>query len=226
MRLMTIMAHPDDAELWCGGTLSLHAAMGDAVRICSMSHTADSVRGTEAAAAARIIGCELEMFGLRDTALRDTDEAVALLRRSVVAFQPDTVITHWFDDVHPDHAAVFQIVLRALVQHATETPAFGAGLVKFPRVFCCDTYASVGLHGRFVPNHFVDITSVHANKVSATRAHASQPVPYFLDTVEKQCRAHGVVTATTFAEAFLHVPLFGDRDDGPPLGGLAAISTV
>ena len=37
MRLMAVMAHPDDAEIWCGGTLILHAAKGDEVGICTLS---------------------------------------------------------------------------------------------------------------------------------------------------------------------------------------------
>ena len=73
MRLMTVMAHPDEAELWCGGTLILHAEKGDKVRICMISYTAESSRGKEAQRAANQIGCELEFLGLEDTAIRDTD---------------------------------------------------------------------------------------------------------------------------------------------------------
>ena len=44
MRLMAVMAHPDDAEIWCGGTLILHADKGDAVRICIFSYEKDNVQ--------------------------------------------------------------------------------------------------------------------------------------------------------------------------------------
>jgi len=38
MRLIAVMAHPDDAEIWCGGTLIMHAVKGDEVHICSLSY--------------------------------------------------------------------------------------------------------------------------------------------------------------------------------------------
>ena len=48
MKLMTVMAHPDDAEIWRGGTLILHAEMGDEVLLCIMSYSENSTRGNEA----------------------------------------------------------------------------------------------------------------------------------------------------------------------------------
>jgi LmbE family N-acetylglucosaminyl deacetylase len=45
---MAVMAHPDDAEIWCGGTLILHAEKGDAVRVCTLSYLRESTRGQEA----------------------------------------------------------------------------------------------------------------------------------------------------------------------------------
>ena len=39
MRSMAMMAHPDDAEIWCGGRLILQAEKQDVVRICILSYT-------------------------------------------------------------------------------------------------------------------------------------------------------------------------------------------
>jgi len=36
MRLIAVMAHPDDAEIWCGGTLIMHAVKGDEVHITNV----------------------------------------------------------------------------------------------------------------------------------------------------------------------------------------------
>lgn len=38
MKIMAVMAHPDDAEIWCGGTLIVHSKIGDAVRICALTY--------------------------------------------------------------------------------------------------------------------------------------------------------------------------------------------
>lgn len=67
---MTVLAHPDDAEIWCGGTLILHSEMGDEIQICIMSYNEDSIRGEEASKGAGIMGCDVKMLGLEDTNIR------------------------------------------------------------------------------------------------------------------------------------------------------------
>jgi LmbE family N-acetylglucosaminyl deacetylase len=209
------MAHPDDAEIWCGGTLILHADKGDTVRICALSYGEDSTRGAEAREGAARMGCEVELLGLTDTAIRDTDEAAERLRRSIDAFRPDAILTHWHDDTHPDHEAVFLLVRRALLRvHLSQGLTSPANT---PRVFCCDTYGSVGLRGRFRPDRLVDISSVWERKLAAAAAHESQPTPYFLQMIDRQTLAHGRAAGTERAEGFLYVPLFGRPDDGTPL---------
>ena len=94
MRLMAVMAHPDDAEIWCGGTLTLEAEKGETVRICSLSYTEDSTRGREAREGAKRMGCDVELLGLKDTFIRDSEEAVEQLRRSMDSFRPDIIVTH------------------------------------------------------------------------------------------------------------------------------------
>jgi LmbE family N-acetylglucosaminyl deacetylase len=215
MRLIAVMAHPDDAEIWCGGTLILHAEKGDAVRICVFSYEMDSLRGKEAQEGARLMGCEVELLGLEDTAIRDTDESADLLVRSLSSFRPDTIISHLPDDVHPDHEGVTRILRRALIRLQLKTPA--NEVKKVPRIFCCDTYGSIGLKGPFVPNKFVDVTSVWEKKIAAIHAHKSEPIEYYLYLIEKQCHAHGKSAGTEKAEGFLYMPVFGIPDLGEPL---------
>jgi len=217
MRLMAVMAHPDDAEIWCGGTLILHAEMGDAVRICTLSYTRESVRGKEALEGARRMGCEVEFLGLEDIAVRDTDNAVDQLKRSIDSFRPDTIITNWYDDFHPDHEATFRILRRAILRCFWINTMDNIQL--YPRIFCCDTYNSLGLHGPFNPDNFVDVTQIWEKKIAVINAHESQPVGFFLDMIDRQCLAHGKSAGTKRAEGFLYLPLFGRPDDGTPLGG-------
>jgi LmbE family N-acetylglucosaminyl deacetylase len=217
MRLMAVMAHPDDAEIWCGGTLILHAEKGDAVRICTLSYTRESVRGKEALEAAKQMGCEVEFLGLEDMAIRDTENAVDQLKRSIDSFRPETIITNWYDDMHPDHEATFRILRRAILRcFWTNTMD---NIQDYPQVFCCDTYNSLGLHGPFNPNKLVDITQIWRKKIAAINAHESQPLSFFLDMIDRQCLAHGKSAGTKRAEGFLYLPLFGRPDDGAPLGG-------
>ncbi len=216
MRLMAVMAHPDDAEIWCGGTLTLHAEKGDTVRICSLSYTEDSNRGREAREGAKRMRCEVELLGLKDTFIRDNEEAVKQLKKSMDSFQPDIIITHWFDDIHPDHEATFRVLRRALV-----CGFLGKSIDELkttPRIFCCDTYGSIGIHGTFKPDQLVDVKNVWGKKKSAIQAHESQPLSFYLDMIERQCIAHGRATGTGFAEGFLYVPLFGRVNNSVNLG--------
>ena len=48
MRLTAIMAHPDDAEIWAGGTICKHVERGDEALIIYMAADEDAVRGVEA----------------------------------------------------------------------------------------------------------------------------------------------------------------------------------
>jgi N-acetylglucosamine malate deacetylase 1 len=217
MRLMAVIAHPDDAEIWCGGTLILQAEQGSAVRVCALSYAPGSNRGQEAQQGANQMGCEVEFLGLEDGNIRDTDKIVENLRSSMDSFRPDTIITHWYDDMHPDHEAAFLLVRRSLVRGFL-------GLSKdevrgFPRIFCCDTYNSLGLHGPFNPDRFVDISHIWEKKIAAISAHGSQPLGFYLDMIDRQCLSHGKVAGTKRAEGFLYVPMFGRPDEGEPLGG-------
>ena len=216
MRLMAVMAHPDDAEIWCGGTLIRHAENGDEVRICTLSYTEDSERGQEAQKSAKLIDCEVGCLGLEDTRVRDSDQAVELVKKSIESFRPELIITHWFDDTHPDHEAVFLILRRALVSGFLDKSI--DSLNSVPQVFCCDTYSSMGLRGPFQPNERVDVTQVWERKLTAIHAHESQPLEFYLNMIERQCRAHGKAANTKFAEAFIRIPLYSWPDERIRLG--------
>jgi LmbE family N-acetylglucosaminyl deacetylase len=217
MRLMAVMAHPDDAEIWCGGTLMWHADRGDEVRICTLSYTKDSQRGLEGKESAREMGCQVEFLGMQDTAIRDSEEAVDLVWRCIESFQPDTIITHWHDDMHPDHEATFRLVRRALLQvFLSETPI---DIQSISRIFCCDSMGSMGLHGPFKPDRYVDVTDSWDKKMAAIKIHQSQPVRLYLEMIDKQCRFHGRDSGKKRAEGFRYLPLFGITDTGPALGG-------
>ena len=217
MKLMAIMAHPDDAEIWCGGTLIRHAEKKDVVRICILSYTEQSTRGKEAQEGAKRMGCEVELFGLKDTAIRDTDEAADRLRLSLNSFRPDIIIAHWYDDMHPDHEAAFRLLRRSLLRDLLVNPR--NDYKDFPRIFCCDTYNSTGLRGPFRPDRFVDVASVWQKKIFAINAHASEPLPIYLAMINRQCLAHGNLSETKRAEGFIHLPMFGIPDNGSSLGG-------
>jgi len=175
--LLAIMAHPDDAELLCGGTLAKAAAQGYRVGILDLtageSGSAGSVdeRAKEAEAAARILGLTTRRnAGLPDAALRNTPDARHTVAAILRELRPTTVILQWPEARHPDHAAA-----SALGHDA----CFIAGLKRAPvpgephrpsKVLYALTYQEVHVKPTFV----VDISAFMETKLDAIFAFHSQ----------------------------------------------------
>jgi LmbE family N-acetylglucosaminyl deacetylase len=184
MRLAAIMAHPDDAEIWAGGTICKHVERGDEALVVYMAATENSVRGQEAKRGATIMGAQVSFVGLTDGQVRDLPETGERVRAILNDFAPDMLITHWLDDFHADHSATAAIVHRAL-------PFVMAHIGKVPRLWACDTYFSTGTRGLFVPDVHVDVTAQWTRKLSAIRAHLSQRPEAWVARTERQCGLHG-----------------------------------
>ena len=52
----------------------------------------------------------------------------------------------------------------------------------------------------------------------STKSTESEPLRFYLDMIERQCQIHGRDAGALYAEAFLHVPLFGWPNDSVRLG--------
>jgi LmbE family N-acetylglucosaminyl deacetylase len=209
VRLTAILAHPDDAEVWVGGTICKHAERGDEALIVYMAAIEASVRGEEAQRGAAILGAQLAFVGLADGQVRDTPEACERVSDILMRFAPDILITHWADDVHADHAATAAIVQRVL-------PFMMSQARKAPRLWACDTYFSTGTRGPFIPDIHVDVTAQWPRKLAAIRAHYSQCPDAWVRLTERQCGLHGhrytppdTPPAPFYAEAFKRVIPFG-----------------
>lgn len=129
--LLAVMAHPDDAELLCGGALAHAADVGRRTGILDLTAGesgtwGDSAgRAEEAARAAAILGVHVRAnAGLPDAALVNTPEARLVVARHLRTLRPRTVILHWPDHGrHPDHRVASQLAYDA---------CFVAGLRRAP----------------------------------------------------------------------------------------------
>src|SRR5262249_13675398 len=106
--LLAIMAHPDDAELLCGGTLRRAAHQGHRTAIADLtrgelgSRGSAEIRAREAAHAGELLGLAARVnAGLPDGHLANTDDSrravVEILRR----LRPRTVILQYTEGRHP-----------------------------------------------------------------------------------------------------------------------------
>ncbi|MGW4694084.1 PIG-L deacetylase family protein [Kitasatospora cineracea] len=189
--VLAVFAHPDDAELWAGGTLALHARHAP-VHIAHPAH--DEIRDAEARAGAAVLGATLHQLPAATP---------AAIRALLTAIRPHVVITHPVLDTHADHRHVSEAVLEALPEAkiATGRPR---------RLYTCDTYNSLTLTGPLTPTTLVDVTDTFDTKIRALRCHASQPIDdHFGPMAHDLARLWGRRSGAHYAEAFTALPVLG-----------------
>jgi LmbE family N-acetylglucosaminyl deacetylase len=147
LRLMAVLAHPDDESLGFGGTLAKYASEGvDTYLVTATRGESGRYRGrgldaqhpgplalgkireAELRAAVSVLGIrELSLLDYCDGALDRTNprEAVGRIVRHLRRLRPHVVVTFGPEGAygHPDHIAVSQFTAAAIV--AAADPAFG-----------------------------------------------------------------------------------------------------
>ena len=124
LRVLFLVAHPDDAEFHAGGLAAMHARRGNVVKFVSLTngdaghhlhpgHALAERRRKEAQAAAMVIGATAEVWQHHDGCLQPTLELRWQVIREIRTFKPDLVLTHRTNDYHPDHRAVGTVVRDA-----------------------------------------------------------------------------------------------------------------
>lgn len=182
MNVLALGAHPDDAEIGCGGVLALHADAGDCVTIaCATDGEAGGIgvppvklariRREEASAAAAVLGAgEVRFLGFADGRLAWAGyDLVAALGRLVRERRPALVYAPHPDDAHPDHAALAAAAIDAVRR---------AGAHAFPELGEPHRAEALRLYEVWTPLAevavTVDISGVAGRKAAAIRCHASQ----------------------------------------------------
>ena len=228
---MAIVAHPDDIEFSCAGTLARWAKAGARISLvlCTSGDVgidepgmtrarATEIRQAEARAAAEIIGAtEIIFLGEPDGLLVATLELRKKLVREIRRFRPEVVITGdptivWAgkDYInHPDHRAAAMAALDATFPAAGQPNLFEElaeeGLKAHkPR----KVYVTVWEGGEL----FVAIDDTIQTKIDALRAHVSQmrdgdPEPM----IREWAASAAAGKEMGYAEAFRVVTLVDDE---------------
>lgn len=175
--LLAIVAHPDDAELICGGTLRRAADQGYRTGILNLTGGEmgtwgdPETRQAEADEAARILGLTVRRSaGLPDGAIENTPETRLIVAKQIRELRPRVVILHWPEGRHPDHRAASSLGYDA---------CFIAGLRRAPiegephrphKVIYAMAYREEAVKPTFV----VDISDQMEHKLGAIAAYKSQ----------------------------------------------------
>jgi bacillithiol biosynthesis deacetylase BshB1 len=221
---MVVAAHPDDAELFGGGTFLKLRGQGRRGLLVDVTDGAAGTRGSatirarEAASAAKRMGLPRTCLHEPDGRVRNTLEAQAKLVALIRHYRPKVVFTHHPLEEHPDHGATAALVKEAV---------FRAGLKKFEAQAGVLVAGEPFRPGRIfyavhsalsvTPSFCVDVTAQWGEKLRVIRCYESQfhtagagryagktdlATPAFLDAMEVRARYFGQRIRRRYAEAF------------------------
>lgn len=186
-RALVIVAHPDDAEFMCGGTIARWCAQGwHLVYVIATdgdkgSHQPDmsserlaQIRRQEQLCAANVLGVKQCLFlGYPDGFLEDTAELRGRLVREIRRHKPDVIIT-WDPSRHLNHRdhriigqAAYDATYPLARSHLYYPEHLAEGLAPHRA-------SEVLLAGGDQPDYYVDVSRYLARKVQALRCHQSQ----------------------------------------------------
>ena len=226
-RILVVVAHPDDAEFGCGGSVAHWVADGREVFYCVITNgnrgsddpamtpeRLAAIREDEQRAAARALGVTDVLFlGYPDGELEDTREARRDVIRAIRRFRPDRVVTqNPFPSLNPysghrDHRHAGRLALDAVYPFARDRMHFPELLAEGWQPH---KVREVYLMGSDEPDTFVDITGTIDRKLAALRCHASQLKDFAAVEARVRERAAdlGKPQGYTYAEAFraIHLP--------------------
>lgn len=226
-RGLVVVAHPDDPEYGCAGTIAAWIAEGLEVTyviatdggkgtadVAMTSQTLVRTRREEQIAAARVIGVkEVVFLDYPDGYIQHTLELRKDITRAIRQFRPDRLVTYspyraltmnaYINHIHPDHLAVGDATLAAVYPTARDR-------LMFPDLaeagFEPHNVREVYVMGTETPDCWIDIAATIELKIQALQQHASQIGD--LAAAEQHVRRRAAATASAsnlgleYAECF------------------------
>jgi LmbE family N-acetylglucosaminyl deacetylase len=222
-RILVILAHPDDPEFFCGGTIARWAAMGHDVHYClltrgdkgapSRSTQPDElspIREAEEKAAAGILGVKsVQFLNFADGYLMDNLDTRKAVVRVIRQVQPDVVVTcdptnYYANNTriqHPDHRTAGAIAFAAVF------PAAGNHLF-FPELLdeklephsVREVWVSLPVQ----PDLIIDVTEFWEQRLRALCEHKTQigDPAKLRERMLQRRTANSTAEAPRFEEAF------------------------
>lgn len=205
--IQIIVAHPDDEILSMGGAIARWVNQGRKVNVLVVTDGGfpgtDPVyiatRREQSASAAARIGYSVDFLGIRDMQLnRYSDPELLDIIRPYCSGR-DAVLTHWSDDINPDHKKLSEIV----------TLAHRYGSVKLYGQFetpssSCLSMAFTG-DKNYKPNCYIDIADTLEIKLEAWDMFRTEqqeyPLPRNREGIKVWARFRGMPIKSPAAEA-------------------------
>ena len=226
-------AHPDDVELWAGGTVCSLVKQGARVGIVDLTRGQLGSRGTpalrdqEAARAAQIMGIAVRQnLGMMDGAIGNSLEDRLRVIQAIRTHRPHVVLIGALECRHPDHGAAARLCADACfyggLRKLTTSDEGGAEQEPWRPHHVLHYMHAID----FEPTFVVDVSDVWEQRMEAVAAFRSQfhnpdyeaqedePETYvsnrgFLAWVESRARTWGYRIGAEYGEPLLvrHGPL-------------------
>ena len=228
MKILIIVAHPDDEVLGMGGTILKHVKNKDDVTVAYLTTGITSRRSLTYSntSSYELSNSELSKMKKQIIDLQsDAKKALKILRAKKSIFfdfpdnemdsipllkiikkvekliskeKPDMVYTSHFKDLNVDHRTVFEAVLTACRPFA----------FSVKEILCFETLSSTEwtFSYDFQPNYFVNIENELDSKIKAMKVYKNElrkfPHPRSLENIKISAQRWGTVCGFKAAEAF------------------------
>ncbi len=236
---LSLMAHPDDAELLCAGTLIRLRTLGWEVHVITMTagdcgtttlsaKEIAAVRLSEACNGAAVMGAKYHCLEELDGQVvydKETIRRVVALFRSI---SPALVFTHALRDYMMDHEMTAMLARCATqifaAPNASTVPLRLPGAI--PHLYYADPIEGIDPLGAAVtPTTLIDISDVLEQKAQALACHASQRqwlrahqgMDEYIDAMKRHAAMRGKIIGAGAAEGFIQ-----HRSHGYPKDDLLA----
>ena len=212
MHILALLAHPDDVECNCAGTLLKYKQAGHKIFIALTTsgntgsneiesrEEIQNIREAEQLEAAKTLDAQVRFMRFEDESLFDTPETREAVLTAIRWADPDVIFTHHPGDYSTDHNMTSKLVTEVLsgagddLQSAKPLPER-----KKPQVFFCNGTTAL-----------VDITEQIDTKIEMLRKHKSQagwmatflPEDDFVEQIKAIDHMKGMWGSYRYAEGF------------------------
>jgi len=196
--VLALMAHPDDIEITCAGTLLLLKEAGWTIHLATMTAgdlgsatlgpaAISRLRRKEAATSAALLGAGYTCLGFKDLTIQHGERAKRIVAGVLRMVRPDVLVTHPPRDYMADHEETSRLAREAAfastMPNWTTLAAPGGRAGRrpprpcdhIPTLLYADPIDLVDWSGERVPAQFlVDVSAVIDRKAEMLAAHATQ----------------------------------------------------
>ncbi len=178
MKILVIVAHPDDEVLGCGGAIASYSDQGHEVTSIIFTYGENAnlnespkslakTRSSESIRAGEILGVKKMYFmGLPDNALSTELKDITLIKKLlkiIKAHKADIILTHSLDDYHPAHRNVAKLVKNLISE----------GKLK-SRIYTFSVGIPIRAAQTYRPKLIIDTTNYQTKKKAALKQFKSQ----------------------------------------------------